>query len=173
MLFLEEPLTLPIVGVKLPLIGFFIVGPAVYLVIHAYMLVMLVLLARSASTLDDALAASRQSGQTDRQSERFRIRIENSLFAQVLVGAKPERSGITGVVLRAIAIVTLAIGPILLLLLFQLMFLPYHSEIVTWWHRAADYIFPPVGAARYGFLTKDHYRLPRPPILMRYGHSPR
>ena len=29
------------------------------------------------------------------------------------------------------------IGPIVLLMFFELQFLPYHDPVVTWWHRIA------------------------------------
>jgi uncharacterized protein YjbI with pentapeptide repeats len=133
MLLLEEGQTLPIINVKLPLLPFYLIAPAFYVVLHAYMLMMLVLLSRTAKTFEDALNAP--GGMTDRDRERYRMRIENAIFLQIIVGASRERSGANGFVMRAIALATLAIAPVLVLLLFQLMFLPYHSEIITWWHR--------------------------------------
>ena len=39
--------------------------------------------------------------------------------------------------LRLIAWISLIVGPVLLLVLFQLQFLPYHVEMVSWWQRIA------------------------------------
>lgn len=133
MLFLEEGQALPILNVKLPLLPFYVISPAFYLLLHAYVLMMLVLLARTARTFEDALNAP--DGLSESERERYRMRLDNALFLQIIVGAKRERSGANGFALRVIALTTLAVAPVLLLLLFQLMFLPYHSEVVTWWHR--------------------------------------
>ena len=42
-----------------------------------------------------------------------------------------------GFMLRLIAWISLILGPIALLMFFQLQFLPYHDEIVSWWQRIA------------------------------------
>jgi len=55
------------------------------------------------------------------------------LFAQILVGTTPERW--LDWLLRATAWITLALGPIGILLEFQLKFFPYHSRLVTGTHR--------------------------------------
>ena len=47
------------------------------------------------------------------------------------------RTGIVGFLLKSIATITLVAGPIALLVLFQLQFLPYHSAWITWWQRIA------------------------------------
>ncbi|UYN96574.1 MAG: pentapeptide repeat-containing protein [Enhydrobacter sp.] len=134
MLFLEEGQTLPIIGLTLPLLPFFVIAPAFYFVLHVYMLMMLVLLARTAKAFNDALTLA--PGMVDADREKYRLRLENALFLQIIVGARRERAGANGIMLQAIALVTLAIAPVLVLLLFQLMFLPYHSQPITWWHRA-------------------------------------
>ena len=41
----EEPVKLPFLGVDLPLIGFFVIGPALFLIVHAYVLLHCVLFA--------------------------------------------------------------------------------------------------------------------------------
>src|SRR6266481_3615853 len=50
-------------------------------------------------------------------------------------GSPREREGWLGWLLKAMAWITLAIAPILILLVFQFMFLPYHSHLATWTHR--------------------------------------
>jgi uncharacterized protein YjbI with pentapeptide repeats len=140
MLFLEEGQKLPILEVKLPLLPFYIIAPAFYVVLHAYMLIMLVLLARTARTFENALNAPGLGGMTNQDRERYRMRMENTIFLQIIVGGERERLGANGRVLRAIALISLAVAPVLVLLLFQLMFLPYHSEAITWWHRGLIFI---------------------------------
>jgi uncharacterized protein YjbI with pentapeptide repeats len=129
MLLMDEGQSLPILGVKLPLLPFYLVAPAFYLMLHAYILIMLVLLARTAKSFEKEL----NSLEIDR--ERYRMRMENAVFLQILIGGELERKGANGWVMRTIVLISLTVAPVLVLLLFQLMFLPYHNEFVTWWHR--------------------------------------
>ena len=56
---------------------------------------------------------------------------------QFLAGPRDVRSGVFGFMLRLIALISLIIGPIALLVFFQLQFLPYHDEAISWWQRVA------------------------------------
>src|SRR5262249_2077099 len=112
-----------------------IVAPTFYVVLHAYMLLMLILLARTAKTFESALNATGSGGMTKQDRERYRMRMENAIFLQIIIGGGGERSGANGGMLRTIALISFAVVPVLVLLLFQLMFLPYHNETVTWLHR--------------------------------------
>jgi uncharacterized protein YjbI with pentapeptide repeats len=47
------------------------------------------------------------------------------------------RDGIMGFLLWLIALISLVIGPVALLVFFQLQFLPYHEPWITWWQRIA------------------------------------
>jgi hypothetical protein len=49
MLFLEEPINLPVLNIK-PLLGFYVLTPGIFVVFHFYMLLNLVLLARTAKS---------------------------------------------------------------------------------------------------------------------------
>ncbi len=133
MLFLESPLNLPVLNIPLPLLGFYILTPVIFVVFHFYMLLNLVLLARTAKAFEDALVrAFPEDGEV---RENFRMRIENTLFVQLLVGGRLEREGINAKLLSWMALITLALAPVALLLFLQIKFLPYHSEPITWWHR--------------------------------------
>ena len=55
MLFLESPLNLPVLNIPLPLFAFYILTPLIFVVFHFYMLLNLVLLARTAKSFEDAL----------------------------------------------------------------------------------------------------------------------
>ncbi len=133
MLLLEEPMTLPILQMKIPLLPFFVIAPLFYVVIHFYMLMMMVLLARTTGPFEEEL---KKTFPIESERERYRMRGENALFLQLLIGAKTERTGFNGMLLAAIALITLAIAPVIVLVLMQMMFLPYHSLEITWWHRA-------------------------------------
>ena len=129
---LEEPQILPIINMKVPLLPFYIIAPIFYLVIHFYVLMMLVLLARSAALFEVTLQKSIPKAA---EREIFRVQAENALFLQLLVGNKEEKSGITGFLLTTIAVVTLAVAPVLNLISIQMRFLPYHDFSITWLHR--------------------------------------
>src|ERR1700730_17999583 len=133
MLFLQSPLTLPVLNIPLPLLAFYILTPIIFVVFHFYMLLNLVLLARTAKSFEDALA--RAFPEDGEARENFRMRIENTLFVQLLVGGRLEREGINAKLLSAMALITLALAPVALLLFLEVKFLPYHSEAITWLHR--------------------------------------
>jgi hypothetical protein len=124
-LFREDPLKLPVLNIDLPLIGFYVLAPIIFVVFHSYVLLNLVLLARTAKSFGDALTKVFPEGSA--ANEMFRMRIENTLFAQLLVGRYW--------LLTLMAIITLAVAPVALLALMQARFLPYHSEWLTWLHR--------------------------------------
>ena len=108
-LLLNNPQILPILNVKVDLLLFYIVAPLLYLIFHFYMLLMLVLLARTAAEFDKQLRATL----TDKVAqERYRARVENALFIQVLVGMKPERVGFNGALLISIAFITIVLAPL-------------------------------------------------------------
>ncbi len=133
MLFLESPLNLPVLNIALPLLGFYILTPVIFVVLHFYMLLNLVLLARTAKSFEDSLA--RAIPEDGEARENFRMRIENTLFVQLLVGGRLEREGLNARLLSLMALITLALAPVVLLLYVQIKFLPYHSEWITWLHR--------------------------------------
>src|SRR3984893_12502734 len=55
MLFLESPLNLPALNIALPLLGFYILTPVIFVVLHFYMLLTLEPLAHTAKSFEDAL----------------------------------------------------------------------------------------------------------------------
>ncbi|WGJ14131.1 pentapeptide repeat-containing protein [Methylocapsa sp. D3K7] len=138
MLFLESPLNLPVLNIPLPLLAFYILTPIIFVTFHFYMLLNLVLLARTANSFEDALQSAfpkNENDENEKARENFRMRIENTLFVQLLVGGRLERKGINAKLLSLMALITLALAPVALLLMIQIKFLPYHSEPITWLHR--------------------------------------
>jgi uncharacterized protein YjbI with pentapeptide repeats len=128
-LFLEDPIKLPALNVDLPLVGFFFLTPILLLLFHAYVLIQILLLGRTAATYNDVLD---RTVRTSSDNAAMRQRLANTLFAQIFAGSPRERRGLLGGLLRMIAWLTLAIAPVLVLLLFQFKFLPYHSPLITW-----------------------------------------
>jgi uncharacterized protein YjbI with pentapeptide repeats len=131
-LLLDEPIRLPVLSVDLPLVGFFYVAPALFVIFHVYVLVQVQLLYRTAVAYNEAVEHSILDA-SDRA--RVRQRLANTLFAQIFAGSPREREGLLGVLLRLMARATLAIGPVAVLLFFEVKSLPYQDVFVTFTHR--------------------------------------
>ena len=147
-LLLENPVRLPFLIIELPLLAFFLVSPLLFLIMHAYTLVHLVLLARKSVQFHERLYAlfpsantAAISGAEDRRNRQIRDdirrRLPSNIFVQFLAGPSDVRNTKFGQLLRSIAWLTLVVGPIALLLELQIQFLPYHGMQLTWLHRFA------------------------------------
>ena len=142
-LFFANPVRLPFLGIELPLVAFFLVAPTLFLIVHAYMLVHLVLLTDKAKRFDEALDTQikDEDGQEGdkHQATRDKLRrlLPSNIFVQFLAGPTNLRKSEFGWLLCAIAWITLVVAPALLLLMFQIQFLPYHSSIVVRTQRVA------------------------------------
>jgi uncharacterized protein YjbI with pentapeptide repeats len=131
-LFLENPVKLPFLNIDLPLSGFFWLGPALFLIVHAYVLLHFRLLANKVAVLDAQLGLQILDPSV---IGRLRRQLPSNIFVQLLAGPPEARTGIMGFLLKLIAWISLAIGPLALLVFFLLRFLPYHDEWITWWQR--------------------------------------
>jgi uncharacterized protein YjbI with pentapeptide repeats len=130
-LLFEDPVKLPFLNVDLSLIGFFVLGPGIFLIVHAYVLLHFVLLADKVG----AFHAELQSQINDDDTRaRLRRQLPSNIFVQFLAGPQQVRIGVIGFLLRLIAQISLVVGPLALLVFFQLQFLPYHQP---WWQRLA------------------------------------
>ncbi|MGA7450229.1 MAG: pentapeptide repeat-containing protein [Rhodoplanes sp.] len=128
-LLLEDPIKLPVLNIELPLVGFFFLAPILFVIFHAYVQLQVLLLGRTAAAYNEAVE---ENFKVAADNARVRQRLANTLFAQIFAGSPRERDGWLGVLLKAMAWITLAIAPVLILLFFQFQFLPYHSGAVTW-----------------------------------------
>jgi uncharacterized protein YjbI with pentapeptide repeats len=133
-LFLENPVRLPFLNVDLPLQGFFWLGPLIFLIVHAYVLLHFVVLAGKVRAFDTALVAQVTWAET---RAGLRRQLPSSIFVQFLAGPREVRLGVTGWLLWLVAVVSLVAGPVLVQLFFELQFLPYHDEPITWLQRFA------------------------------------
>jgi hypothetical protein len=78
-LFLESPVKLPFLSVELPLLGFFVLGPAIFLIVHAYVLLHFVLLAGKVGYFNSELEAQI----TDKELRwRLRRQLPSNIFVQ-------------------------------------------------------------------------------------------
>jgi len=128
-LLLEGPVKLPVLNIDLPLVGFFFLAPILYVIFHAYVLIQVLLLGRTALAYNAALE---RAVPAPADNSAMRQRLANTLFAQIFAGSPREREGWLGWLLKLMAWLTLAVAPVLVLLVFQFTFLPYHSQLVTW-----------------------------------------
>ncbi|MGJ0427390.1 pentapeptide repeat-containing protein [Methylocystis sp.] len=135
-LLLETPVKLPFLNdISLPLKAFFFLAPFLFLIMHAYTLAHFVLLADKVRRFHDELHAQIAAAEDVR--EALRRQLPSNVFVQFLAGPKDIRVGGPGWLLKVTAWTTLVFGPILLLLLLQIQFLPYHDAWITWTHRLA------------------------------------
>jgi uncharacterized protein YjbI with pentapeptide repeats len=132
-LFLEDTIKLPTINIDLPLVASAVLLPGIFVIYHIYVLLQVVLLARTADIYNEAVERSIEDA-GDRA--RVRQRLANTLFAQLFAGSPREREGFLGFLLHVMAWVTLVLAPPLVLFVFEVKFLPYHSAPVMWSHRA-------------------------------------
>ncbi len=143
-LFFENPVKLPFLNIELPLLAFFALAPILFLIVHAYTLVHLVMLTDKAKRFNKVLNKDfgDLNGMAEEEKERrkairdgFRRQLPSNIFVQFLAGPAEQGDRLFRAVMMAIAWVSLAIGPVLLLLLIQVQFLPFHNSFITWVHR--------------------------------------
>jgi hypothetical protein len=121
---------LPLLGVDVPLLAFYVSLPPLFVVLHLYVLMQLYLLTYLLRLFDGQLQSARMLEQ-DRRITRGQL--DKFVFTQSLIGAPQD--GIVRLFLRAVVLLSFVVGPVLLLLAFQLRFLPYHSIEATYVHR--------------------------------------
>ena len=135
-LFLEKPVKLPFLNIELPLLAFFLLAPILFIVVHAYTLVHLVFLTDKAKRFHQVLHDPKRNF-ADATRENLQWKLPSNIFVQLLAVSGP-----TNVHERRfrrflwfIAWIPLAVAPVLLLLLVQVQFLPFHSLFINWAQR--------------------------------------
>jgi uncharacterized protein YjbI with pentapeptide repeats len=131
-LFQETAIKLPILAAELPLVAFFAIAPFFLLLFHFYLFLNLVALARRIAVYNRVLTED-VPAEDDRNL--LRARLDTFLVVQLLCRPPKDRGGLNARLLGMVIWITLVGVPILLLLQFQLTFLPYHHSGVTWIHR--------------------------------------
>ncbi|WOH51964.1 pentapeptide repeat-containing protein [Bradyrhizobium sp. sBnM-33] len=129
-LLLENPVRLPLLDVDLNLFTFYWVAPLFFIIFHLYLLIHLYLLASKLHALNVGIEHELRV-----RSERtaFRQRLDGFPLTQMLAG--PHKGPVQAGLVRLMVWVTVILAPVILLLAFQVRFLPYHAEAMTWWHR--------------------------------------
>ncbi|HVR55507.1 MAG TPA: pentapeptide repeat-containing protein [Pseudolabrys sp.] len=131
-LFRETAIRLPVLNADLPLVAFFAIAPFFLILFHFYLFLNLVTLSRRIATYNQVLVAA-VAAEDDRNL--LRTRLDTFLVVQLLSRPSRSRTGINAWLLNVVVWITLVGVPILILLQFQLTFLPYHLSSVTWIHR--------------------------------------
>lgn len=135
----ESPVTLPLLNVELPLLGFYWVAPALFVLLHLNLLLQLYLLSGKLHRLDQAIGPPpARTQETEAQQDR-RAQLYPFPFSHMLVGRQHGR--LMRLLLWLIVWLTVLVLPVVLMLAGQIRFLPYHDAATTTWHRtlvAAD-----------------------------------
>jgi uncharacterized protein YjbI with pentapeptide repeats len=129
MLLKNTPVTLPLLNIPIPVVGFYAVAPWLIIALHFYLLLQFRLLVRKLTrfrTWAEAIPPFRR--------EELYERVVNFLYALFL--AWPERAAIRNKLFNAGVWIPLGVIPLGLLLWAQLRFLPYHDDSwITWLQR--------------------------------------
>jgi uncharacterized protein YjbI with pentapeptide repeats len=168
MMLKELAIKLPILSVELPVFAFFVIAPFFFLLFHFYLFLQILMLVRKINGYNKVLH-ERVADPEDRNA--FRRRLDTFLIVQFMCGMEHEKKELSDSLLRLVAWITLVGAPVLLLLQFQLVFLPYHSGFATWIHRGviiADLLmiwafwfalYSPDGEIRFPPLRRHLYAL--------------
>jgi uncharacterized protein YjbI with pentapeptide repeats len=151
-LLLERAVKLPFLNIELPLLAFFALAPFIVLIIHAYALMHFIMLGKKASRFHNELRrqfpiagmAEKSGAAPDADNKEIRDKLRrllpSNIFVQILAGPPELRGGVFGFLLKLIALLTLVVFPILVLLLLQIQFLPFHDVTITWAQRIALFL---------------------------------
>lgn len=130
-LLLNAPVVLPFLGIALRLDSFFLFGPLVLLFVHFGLLVQHVLLSRKIIELDNILIED--EAWRGKRRHPLRLELHSYFYTQALAGS--NRSAVFAMFLHGMVWLSLVLLPVFLILYFQVTFLPYHNEGITWAHR--------------------------------------
>ena len=134
-LLLNTPLTLPILGISVALDRFFLFAPPFFILIHIGMMMQYAILMRKAHAFLGLVRREENeiSGGDASPVHPLRYELDGNFLVQFLAG--PSYASIFAVMLQMIVWVTLVMLAAIVLLHFQLAFLPYHDVALTWAHR--------------------------------------
>lgn len=141
-LLLEKAQPMPILDIELPLRTFYWWAPVLLIAVHAYYLVQFFLVSLRLAELAQFIkhGGDSQKQWTNEEVEKRRkiaeTGLDSGLIVQYVAGRGAKFEGPRKMIALAI-ISTSVVAPLLLLLAFEITFLPYHSQPMTNWHRLA------------------------------------
>ena len=130
-LLLDTPVQLPFLLIGIPLTRFFMFAPIVMVFVHIRLILQHALLAHKIRKLDELL--NQEEKGNGPRSHPLRQLLSTYIYSQMLGG--PERVKFLNIVLQTITVGTLIILPLMLLMGFQIIFLPYHDPDITGLHQ--------------------------------------
>jgi uncharacterized protein YjbI with pentapeptide repeats len=141
-LFMEKPIKLPLLNADLPLVAFFWIAPLLLVVYHGNLMLNLKFMgdnARKYFALVDERAPNQlpDDARFVKTKESLFLQLPNFMVIQLLIARRLRQRDLMASAIYATVVLTVVIGPILVLLLMQLQFLPYHSALVTTAQRLA------------------------------------
>lgn len=128
-----SPVTLPLLDVELPIIGFYSVIPWLLVLLHFNLLLQFALLREKLHDFSQYSAPEQLSD--IEAATALQKRLVNFPLIQLLSG--PQRDRFMRLVLILITWITVIVLPLWLLLWAQIRFLPYHDVYITWGQRLA------------------------------------
>jgi len=134
-LFRAAPVTLPIFNAIVPRKVYFVTTPFLILAVHAYLIVLTKGLAEKIVTYEAVLGRS--------SNPSAAVAARHSILVRAISTRFWKARGSVDYASRVIAFLTIIVMPVALLLLTQLIFLPYQDEQMTWTHRV--FVFIDVG----------------------------
>lgn len=149
-LLMGKGVKLPVVDVEVPIVGFYAFAPYLVVLVHFNLLLQLQLLSRKLYAFDEAAPAVEGIGGLRDQLHIFP-------YTYYLIG---RPSPIVRLLLGAVVTITLLLLPLATLLVVQLRFLAYQSELVTWAQRFATWSDVALVIALWPVIMdrKDHWR---------------
>jgi uncharacterized protein YjbI with pentapeptide repeats len=139
-LFLEKPIKLPLLNADLPLVAFFWIAPVLLVVYHGNLMLNLKFMGDNARKYFDLVDKHAPNQQPDeagfiKTKESLYLQLPNFMVVQMLIARRQNHWDSMTAAIHAAVVLTVVIAPVLVLLLMQLQFMPYHSAFVTWVHR--------------------------------------
>ena len=121
---------LPVLQVKLSIVGVYAVAPLVFLFLHLNLLIQLHLLSQKLRVFEEK---TKELPKSERRREWSLL--YSFPFNHMLIGSR--QGWFLHIVFSVMVISTIICFPAFLLVWFQVRFLPYHNPVITWVHRAA------------------------------------
>ena len=129
-LLLNSPVLLPFLSIGIELTGFFTFAPLVFVLVHIGLLIQHVLLSQKIYRIKEL---SSLAGGDEKFQENLFFELHSYFFMQLNSGR--IRSKFLKFFLQSMSSMSFVIMPVLVLLYFQVSFLPYHDSYITAFHR--------------------------------------
>ena len=128
MLLLEIPVKLPLFSVEISLLGFFAVVPVLFVIFHFYTLLQLNALALKVRGYNE----ERKENESVVKGNKRRLRLDSFALVQILAEPNEKSNIITYYLYTWVTWITIVLLPLFTLVTTEIVFLPYHSRIITW-----------------------------------------